>query len=318
MHNMEILTWNIRPELKRATDAHYRARIREEVAHKHPMDIIREVTFDYGAPDLTLDEVSAFVAYVDRYILKGKIRGTGLDVGGGPGTMSSLLAKKEEVEKVYSVEVSANLVTDLMPVVSEYILGKEKKDAVVGCIGEFDNIELPDNSLDFVFDFFALHHSGDLEKTLTEIYRVLKPGGVLVCFDKVRDDSLSESDLEGLLDMEYPASFKEKMGIDPTVKHTRGMNGEYEYRLQDWKQYLKGAGFSRAEHFSVARTVSTFWFIRVVKYFLTMLPPRVQAGITRLLPITSTSNISANNRVYTSLVNHFQKEISLIIGYKKS
>jgi SAM-dependent methyltransferase len=230
--------------------------------------------------------------------------------------MSSILAKKPEVEKMYSVEVSANLITELMPVVAEYILGKENVNIVVGCIGEFDNIELPDNSLDFVFDFFALHHSGDLKKTLAEIYRVLKPGGVLVCFDKARDDAMSEADLERLLDIEYPASFKEKMGIDPKVKHTRRMNGEYEYRLKDWRQHVLHAGFSSMEHFNVARTVSAMLLVRAAKYALSLLPPRLQAHITRLFPITPTSNISANNRVYTPLVNHFQKEISLIIGYK--
>ena len=43
---------------------------------------------------------------------------------------------------------------DLMPTVGKFVLGTIYK--LIGVVGEFDNLELEDSSVDFVFDFF--HH----------------------------------------------------------------------------------------------------------------------------------------------------------------
>ena len=43
-----------------------------------------------------------------------------------------------------------------------------------------DDIQAPANSFDFVFCYAAAHHFPDMQKTLEEIYRILKPGGT--CF----------------------------------------------------------------------------------------------------------------------------------------
>ena len=42
-------------------------------------------------------------------------------------------------------------------------------------IGDFNDLKVPDNSLDFVLDFDSIHHSEDFELTFKEIGRVLKP-----------------------------------------------------------------------------------------------------------------------------------------------
>lgn len=44
-------------------------------------------------------------------------------------------------------------------------------------IGDAEYLPYPDNSFDFIYSFGVIHHSPDTQKIISEIYRVLKPGG---------------------------------------------------------------------------------------------------------------------------------------------
>ncbi len=44
-------------------------------------------------------------------------------------------------------------------------------------IGDAENLPYADNSVDFVYAFGVIHHCLDTKKTISEIYRVLRPGG---------------------------------------------------------------------------------------------------------------------------------------------
>ena len=127
---------------------------------------------------------------------------------------------------------------------------------------------------------------------------------------------MSKEDLEKLLDMEYPESFKRRMGIPKGQSHTRRMNGEREYRLKDWFEFFDRARFKKTKHFNIARTTSHSSIIHMIKRILSKIPVKMQVFLTSIIPLKATNNISTNNRVYSDLVNFYQKEISLLIAYK--
>ena len=311
---MEIVNWKIDDNLKKEMANHYQAKRSFEAKNIHPADIINEYTFSFGVKNFNSNSPLRLFKLVER-IIGIEIYGVGVEVGSGPGTHTALLAKMNKVKKVYGVEASEGIVRNLAPVVVSYVAGKDDKK--VSCVvGDFSNLELPDNSVDFVFDFFSLHHTSDLQSVIKEIYRVIKPGGFLFCFDKARDNALSNADLEKLLDTEYSPEFKKKMGVPEDIKHTRRMNGENEYRRKEWFKYIESAGFKKAEHFNLARTASRNKLLLIIKNIYSLIPPRIQAVISNVLPIKPTNNISANNRIYSGLLNNYHKEISLIIGYK--
>lgn len=44
-------------------------------------------------------------------------------------------------------------------------------------VGDAGLLPIKDNSFDYVYSFGVLHHAANTEKTITEVYRVLRPGG---------------------------------------------------------------------------------------------------------------------------------------------
>lgn len=312
---MEIVRWQIDPVLQQATDEHYRSTLAVALREQNLLAIVRRITFDGVADDIKISDVEKLLAIINRKFLAGKIAGVGLEEGAGCGFFSAVLAKRPEVQKVYAVEICPEIVQLLM---TKVVVELAVSDKVVGCIGEFNNLELPDKSVDFVFDFFSFHHSDDLEKTFREAWRVLKPGGFVLCLDKARANDLSRTDLEKLLDVEYSVETKKKMAVDPAIRLTRRMNGEKEYRLNDWRQAFLTSGFSVFTHYHLARAASNNRLIYCLKMIISYLPIRLQVFITEKLVKDhgNRNNLETTNQVYLPLLKSFPKEISLLIAYK--
>lgn len=51
-------------------------------------------------------------------------------------------------------------------------------------VGNFDDIKLENESVDFIIEFDSLHHSFNLDKTIRESARILKPGAKLLAIDR--------------------------------------------------------------------------------------------------------------------------------------
>jgi SAM-dependent methyltransferase len=179
----------------------------------------------------------------EKAVLPAKLRGVGLELGAGTALLSSVLARRPEIARVYAVEVVPEMVETIQKRVVESLLPPAAREKVQRTRGSFDHLELPDESADFILELASWHHSDDLKRSLAEAARVLKKGGLVLAFDRIQPDAMSDGEVDALLDRVYQQDFLEKMGYPPGIRLTRRMNGEHEYRRREWLEAFAAAGF---------------------------------------------------------------------------
>jgi len=229
--------WPRPPELTEDVSVTYRNRTARKLSRSSPEEIVRAYT------GLSTTDLRKHYASACRHLLHEPLEGVGIELGSGCGVLSCLVAERPEVEVVLGVECVDDVAQLLAVQVAHSILGEGQKK-FVPVIGSFDDIQLPSDSVDFAVEFDSLHHSPDLERTLRELQRILKPGGRLLAFDRVHPDSVTDQEVKEMLDKVYPPDFLEKYGYPPGLRLTRRENGEHEYRLFEFETALSSAGLS--------------------------------------------------------------------------
>lgn len=111
-----------------------------------------------------------FYPYLERYVpadFEGK---KVLEVGLGFGTLGQLLASRGA--DYYGVDIAAEPVSVMRRRLSW--LGKPDDQSLQASV-----LELPfgEPTFDYVYSIGCLHHTGDLERSVREVHRVLVPGG---------------------------------------------------------------------------------------------------------------------------------------------
>lgn len=94
-----------------------------------------------------------------------------LDAGCGPGTYGIMLAQAGN--EVVGVEISPGGVQ----VANQR--AKEKGVNFTARVGDLENLPFADDSFDICFCGWVLHHFPDINKAVSELARVLKPGGII-------------------------------------------------------------------------------------------------------------------------------------------
>lgn len=169
------------------------------------------------------------------------LKGNGLEIGSGPGVLSiSLINIFKNIKNIVLLDKVPNAHK-----LQEKLINYTKLNQKIDCaIGDFNDLKIKDNSLDFVLDFDAVHHSENFDLTFKEISRVLVPGGIFLCFDRGQPNTVSKKHIEYLLDIEYNTNYKLENNIPIDKKFTRRMNGETEPYLKDWLITAKKHKFS--------------------------------------------------------------------------
>jgi SAM-dependent methyltransferase len=132
------------------------------------------------------------------------------------------------------------------PIVKKKIL-KIDKEKVISVLGSFDNIELPNSSVNFCVAWDAMHHSNNLIKTLKEAKRVLKKNGKFIIVDRVHNNSTTDEEINKMLNVTYSKDFLKSNHLPINKVLTRRMNGEKEYTFKDWENFFTRSGFKIVE-----------------------------------------------------------------------
>lgn len=101
-----------------------------------------------------------------------------LDIATGTGDLAILMAETS-AEKIIGLDISKGM----LEIGNKKIKEKNLSDKIELIIGDSENMPFPDNHFDAITVSFGIRNFENLEKGLSEIYRVLKPNGIFVILE---------------------------------------------------------------------------------------------------------------------------------------
>ncbi len=116
---------------------------------------------------------------MDDLACAGLKQGKVLDAGTGPGTLVRKIARHQPQLQVYGVDLSASMIQVARDSAQDEGLGER----VHFDVANIAHMPYPDETFERVVSTISMHHWYELEQPLSELYRVLKPGGSLCIYD---------------------------------------------------------------------------------------------------------------------------------------
>jgi len=102
-----------------------------------------------------------------------------LDVATGTADMAIEINKQLSPSKIVGVDISSQMIN----VGKKKVLNKELDKIISLEVGDSENMRYDDNSFDATTVAFGVRNFGDLKKGLSEMNRILKPGGKIVVLE---------------------------------------------------------------------------------------------------------------------------------------
>jgi ubiquinone/menaquinone biosynthesis C-methylase UbiE len=169
------------------------------------------------------------------------------DLAAGIGWTSVLMSKLPNVGSVHAVEISQHRIEKLLPKAIRMFEGEAAK--INRYIGSFYNLGFENGSMDVVLLSQAFHHAANPLRLLTEIDRILKPGGrmILIGENYVGFKSIVRRFIKTLLVQKRICSnFYE---LFPPADDS----GDHYYRISDYRFFMQLMGYEVVD-FSVQKT----------------------------------------------------------------
>ncbi len=97
-----------------------------------------------------------------------------LDIATGTGDLAITLAESTQAEKITGLDISPGMLN----VGKEKVKKKGLENRIEMVLGDSEDMPFEDNTFDAITVAFGVRNFENLEKGLTEILRILKPGGI--------------------------------------------------------------------------------------------------------------------------------------------
>ena len=140
------------------------------------------------------DKIAPYYDYLNRLLTAGidtiwrskaiKVMSTGnpkqiLDIATGTADLAIEAAKKLNPDHVTGMDISK----EMLAIGNKKVFNKKLNDIITLELGDSEFLKYEDNSYDLVSSAFGVRNSQDLKKGLSEMYRVLSPGGQIVVLE---------------------------------------------------------------------------------------------------------------------------------------
>jgi demethylmenaquinone methyltransferase / 2-methoxy-6-polyprenyl-1,4-benzoquinol methylase len=102
-----------------------------------------------------------------------------LDIATGTGDLAIMMAEKLQPSKIVGLDLSQGMLN----VGIEKVVRKNLTEIISMVQGDSENLSFTDNSFDAITVAFGVRNFENLDKGLSEIFRVLKPKGTLVILE---------------------------------------------------------------------------------------------------------------------------------------
>jgi SAM-dependent methyltransferase len=164
-----------------------------------------------------------------------------LDVACGPGIVARALAS--HAGAVHGVDMTAAMIT-----VAEREAAAAGLANVTFAVGDAAALELPDASFDGAVARFAIHHMPQPSRLVSELARVVRPGGRIVLADHLADENAADAawalEVERLRDPSHWASLSlarlHALGRDAGLELERERVSPIDLDFEDW--LARGSG----------------------------------------------------------------------------
>jgi malonyl-CoA O-methyltransferase len=162
---------------------------REQTIEKDHAFDKRQVAESFGRAAESYDRVAHFQRDVGYRLLDLLPEGdyeNGIDLGCGTGYFTPELSVKLNIKQLVGIDLSEGMVA----------YAYEHRSAgcnspIVWAVGDAENLPIPNNSVDIIFTSLAIQWCSDYQDLFAELYRVLKPGGI-VAFSTLLEGTLKE------------------------------------------------------------------------------------------------------------------------------
>jgi ubiquinone/menaquinone biosynthesis C-methylase UbiE len=108
-----------------------------------------------------------------------------LEVGCGRGVGTEIIFERFDASEVHAFDIDPSMVSQAQRRLAGYPSNRLRLS-----VGDATSIQEEDASFDAVFDFMIIHHIPDWQRAVSEIARVLRPGGRFF-FEEVTSQALS-------------------------------------------------------------------------------------------------------------------------------
>ncbi|OVE74515.1 hypothetical protein BVX95_02280 [archaeon D22] len=175
-----------------------------------------------------------------------------LEIGCGPGYTTQHIVEADPRIVVNAVDNEPLMIGQASEELSDYV---EQGRVQLHTSSALEYLsQLPENSVDVVASAYAMHNfdNGYRKEVLAEIYRVLRPGGLLVNADKIAHDSQAEHNDAltwqiGQFWTQYPSIGKEYLAVEWTKHYLEDNHPNVIMRAGETTRLMDEIGYENVE-----------------------------------------------------------------------